>query len=80
MQCCDVQSLVLLQDIRIPNPDFLLACMAFESGMSFCSSIRNAASGATGLIQFMPSTARGLGTTTVRVLIQHCHFRILSEH
>lgn len=44
---------------------YLMACMAFESARTFSPSIRNAAgSGATGLIQFMPATARGLGTTT----------------
>lgn len=43
----------------------LMACMAFESGGTFSASVRNAAgSGAVGLIQFMPSTAQGLGTTT----------------
>jgi hypothetical protein len=42
-----------------------MAAMAFESGGTFSPSIRNAAgSGATGLIQFMPSTAKNLGTTT----------------
>jgi hypothetical protein len=42
-----------------------MACMAFETGETFSPSIRNGAgSGATGLIQFMPSTARGLGTST----------------
>ncbi|WP_293372446.1 transglycosylase SLT domain-containing protein [Nevskia sp.] len=47
------------------SPDFLMACMAFESGETFSPDIRNAAgSGATGLIQFMPSTAKGLGTST----------------
>lgn len=47
------------------NPDHLMACMAFESGETFSPSIRNAAgSGAVGLIQFMPSTAQALGTTT----------------
>lgn len=47
------------------NPDDLMACMAWESGESFRADIKNAAgSGATGLIQFMPATARGLGTTT----------------
>lgn len=47
------------------GPDFLMACIAFETGESFDPAIRNGAgSGATGLIQFMPSTARGLGTTT----------------
>jgi hypothetical protein len=38
--------------------------MAFESGETFSPSVKNmAGSGATGLIQFMPSTARSLGTT-----------------
>lgn len=47
------------------SPDYLMACMAFESAETFSPSIKNAAgSGATGLIQFMPSTAKGLGTTT----------------
>lgn len=46
----------------------LMACMAFESGETFSPSIKNAAgSGATGLIQFMPSTAVGLGTTTAKL-------------
>lgn len=45
-----------------------MACMAWESGETFSPSIKNAAgSGATGLIQFMPSTARGLGTTTAQL-------------
>lgn len=43
----------------------LMACMAWESGRSFSPSIKNmAGSGATGLIQFMPATAKRLGTTT----------------
>lgn len=47
------------------HPSDLMACMAWESGETFSSGIKNAAgSGATGLIQFMPRTARTLGTTT----------------
>ncbi|GLK89291.1 transglycosylase SLT domain-containing protein [Pseudomonas turukhanskensis] len=47
------------------DPNFLMACMAFESGETFSPSIKNAAgSGAVGLIQFMPSTAQALGTTS----------------
>ena len=47
------------------DPNWLMDCMAFESAESFRADIRNAAgSGATGLIQFMPKTAEGLGTTT----------------
>lgn len=44
---------------------WLMGCIAWESGETFSPSIKNAAgSGATGLIQFMPATARDLGTTT----------------
>lgn len=35
----------------------------FESGRTFNPAIKNSI-GATGIIQFMPSTAKGLGTTT----------------
>ena len=43
----------------------LYAAMSFETGGTFNPGVTNAAgSGATGLIQFMPSTARGLGTST----------------
>lgn len=46
------------------SPDYLMACMAFETGRTFSPAIRNAAgSGAVGLIQFMPSTAAALGTS-----------------
>lgn len=47
------------------NPDYLMACMAFETGRTFDPTVRNAAgSGAIGLIQFMPATAAALGTST----------------
>jgi hypothetical protein len=47
------------------QPSDLMACMAWESAETFSSDIKNAAgSGAVGLIQFMPSTAKALGTTT----------------
>lgn len=47
------------------SPDYLMACMAFETGRTFDPAIRNhAGSGAIGLIQFMPSTAAALGTST----------------
>lgn len=43
----------------------LMSCIAWESGETFSPSIGNrAGSGAVGLIQFMPDTAAGLGTTT----------------
>lgn len=45
------------------DPNFLMAVMSFETGGSFSPSIRNRFTNATGLIQFMPKTAKGLGTT-----------------
>jgi hypothetical protein len=49
---------------NIPE-DYLYAVMGFETGGTFSPSIKNkAGSGATGLIQFMPDTAKGLGTST----------------
>jgi peptidoglycan hydrolase-like protein with peptidoglycan-binding domain len=41
-----------------------MAIMHFETGHTFSASVKNSGSGATGLIQIMPSTAPGLGTTT----------------
>lgn len=44
------------------DANWLMACMAWESGESFSPSKKNmAGSGATGLIQFMPTTAKELG-------------------
>ncbi len=45
------------------DPSYVAAVMSLETGASFDPAIRNPASGATGLIQFMPSTAKNLGTT-----------------
>lgn len=50
-------------DLNI-NPDWLMAVMGFETGESFDTTQSNSGSSATGLIQFLESTARGLGTTT----------------
>lgn len=47
------------------SPQDLLDIMHFETGGTFDPAQRNlAGSGATGLIQFLPATARGLGTST----------------
>ncbi|MGI8786869.1 MAG: peptidoglycan-binding protein [Pyrinomonadaceae bacterium] len=52
-----------IADRILIDPNFLMAIMSFESGATFSPSVKNKASGATGLIQFMPATAIGLGTT-----------------
>jgi len=44
------------------DPDYLMAVMAFESQLDHTRV--NRLSGATGLIQWMPDTAKELGTTT----------------
>lgn len=50
------------------RPEHIMAAMSFETGGSFDPGQRNNAGGsATGLIQFMPDTARGLGTTTAEL-------------
>lgn len=60
--------LEICRNLGMPFPhgaDWLMSCMAFESGGTFRSDIKNAAgSGATGLIQMVPATAGILGTTT----------------
>jgi hypothetical protein len=56
-----------LQGIAARNgwdADAIAAVMSVETGGTFSPSIRNQSSGAVGLIQFMPSTAAALGTTT----------------
>jgi LysM repeat protein len=45
------------------DPDHLMTIMHYETGGSFRPSIRNPYSQAVGLIQFLPSTARLLGTS-----------------
>lgn len=56
---------ILLSKRLFINPSDLMGCMAWESNNTFSSSVKNTAgSGAVGLIQFMPSTAKALGTST----------------
>lgn len=59
----------IADELRL-DPDHLMTCMAFETGRTFSASVKNGAgSGATGLIQFMPTTATGLGTTTAKLAL-----------
>ena len=52
----------------VSHADWLMACMSFETGGTFKANEKNlAGSGATGLIQFMPSTAKWLGTSTQKL-------------
>ena len=49
------------------HPYDLANLINFESAGTFKSDVKNPVSGATGLIQFMPKTAIGLGTTTAKL-------------
>lgn len=51
------------------NPNYLMAVMGAETGGTFNPALRNETPGstATGLIQFIKSTAEGLGTTTAQL-------------
>lgn len=46
------------------NANWLMAIMHSETGGTFSAKAKNPLSGATGLIQFMPTTAQWLGTST----------------
>lgn len=63
-----VRLIELCEQMRL-DPNYLMACIAFETGMSFSPACKNlAGSGAVGLIQFMPDTAKYLGTSTEELL------------
>lgn len=49
------------------NPNWLMAIIDWESAHTFSPSVQHPTSKATGLIQFMPDTARELGTTVERL-------------
>lgn len=46
------------------DPNWLMLIMNSETGGSFSASVRNPKGGAIGLIQFMPATAKWLGTSS----------------
>jgi hypothetical protein len=49
------------------DPNWLMACMAFETGRTFSPKVKNPRSSATGLIQFMEATAQHYGTSTAEL-------------
>ena len=64
--CAKVDKIAHVRDIEA---DWLMACIAFETGETFSPSVLNkAGSGAVGLIQFMPQTAAALGTSTADLM------------
>lgn len=62
-----VKTREIAEELRF-DPNWLMACMAFETGGTFNPAEPNrAGSGAVGLIQFMPFVARELGTTSAQL-------------
>lgn len=51
------------------EPEWLLDVMYIETAGTFSPSIKNKSSSATGLIQFMASTAQWLGTSTAQLSV-----------
>jgi hypothetical protein len=49
------------------DPNWLMAVMGFETGYTFSPAARNPGSTATGLIQFLESSAREVGTSTAQL-------------
>lgn len=45
------------------NPSYLAAVIGFETAYTYSPAVQNPYTKATGLIQFMPATAKGLGTS-----------------
>ena len=63
------------------EPDDYMTCIAFESGGTFSPCVLNkAGSGAIGLIQFMPATARSLGTSMVALGRMSAEDQLLYVH
>lgn len=60
----------IARELQYPEPGDFMTCIAWETGRTFSASVVNrAGSGATGLIQFMPATARALGTTAAALAL-----------
>jgi hypothetical protein len=59
-----INKVILISQKLDIDPNWLMAVMNLETGGTFSPSIKNKTSGATGLIQFIPSTAESLGITT----------------
>ncbi|ELY4819212.1 hypothetical protein SM094_003911 [Cronobacter malonaticus] len=63
----------LLEVSRELNIDanYIMACIALETGKTFRTDIKNPGSSATGLIQFMDDTAKDLGTSTRKLRLMN---------
>ena len=63
--CKKVREITERLEMPAEGANWLMAAMNYETAGTFRPDIKNGVgSGGTGLIQFMPTTAKGLGTTT----------------
>ncbi|MVM34876.1 hypothetical protein GO755_32910 [Spirosoma sp. HMF4905] len=62
-----VEAVVLSAERLHVHPDWLMVVMRFETAGTFRANIRNRYSGAVGLIQFIPNTAKQLGTSPTKL-------------
>lgn len=73
----NIQSIIDTASSLMTRPEWLAFVINFETAGTFSPSIQNSI-GATGLIQFMPNTAIGLGTTIDQLKLmtfsQQMHF------
>ncbi|EPE2736783.1 lytic transglycosylase domain-containing protein [Cronobacter sakazakii] len=53
------------------DPNYIMACIALETGKTFRTNIKDPGSSATGLIQFMDDTAKDLGTSTRKLRLMN---------
>lgn len=51
----------------VNGPNWLMACMAFETAKTFSPSVKNPTGSAVGLIQFLNTTAASLETSTAEL-------------
>lgn len=58
------EKVIAIADKYNLNPNWIMVVINFETSGTFSPSIKNPYSSATGLIQFLESTANELGTTT----------------
>lgn len=58
-----IDKLVEVSSDLLIRPEWLMVVIAIETAKTFRSDIQNPSTKATGLIQFMPRTAKVLGTT-----------------
>jgi hypothetical protein len=63
LSCDERRKVIEIAERLEADPNIFMCAMALETGGKFDASIQNKKTKATGLIQFMPDTAKGLNTS-----------------